>query len=115
MERFEEDVLIYVHSITKERRVTTGPRFLQHFPKVSAQRQLGLEFQKIKLAAERGRSHSTDQSSSDSVSKRICSKSSQSTTNDFFSGHLACISKQCNTAQHRNRTCTSVRCKRSRP
>ena len=38
-ERFEQDVLIFTHSVPKECRSTIGPRRLQQFPKGSPQRE----------------------------------------------------------------------------
>ena len=46
LERFEEDVLIFTHAVPKERKVSTGPRLLQQFPKASPQREIGLELLK---------------------------------------------------------------------
>ena len=46
LERFEEDVLIFIHAVPKERKVTIGPRLLQQFPKGSPQREIGLELLK---------------------------------------------------------------------
>ena len=46
LERFEEDVLIFTHAVPKERKVTVEPMLLQQFPKVSPQREIGLELLK---------------------------------------------------------------------
>ena len=48
VDRFEEDVLIliFIHAVPKERKVTIGPRLLQQFPKGSPQREIGLELLK---------------------------------------------------------------------
>ena len=43
LERFEEDELIFTHSVPKERKVTIGPRLLQQLPESSPQREFGLE------------------------------------------------------------------------
>ena len=43
LERFPEDVLIFSHSVPKERRNTIGPEVLQQFPKGSPQTETGLE------------------------------------------------------------------------
>ena len=42
-ERFEEDVLIFTHSVPKERRSIIRPKLLQQYPKGSPQREIGLE------------------------------------------------------------------------
>ena len=46
LERFEEDVLIFTHTVPKERKVTIGPKLLQQFPNGSPQRKIGLELLK---------------------------------------------------------------------
>ena len=43
LERFEVDVLIFTHSVPKERKVTFAPKLLQQFPKSCPQREIGLE------------------------------------------------------------------------
>ena len=42
LERFEEDVLIFVHSTEESKRGTCGPKLLQKFREGSAERALGL-------------------------------------------------------------------------
>ena len=57
LERFEEDVLIFIHVVPKERKVTIGPRLLQQFPKGSPQGDL-LGTSEVKYAVTGGRCHS---------------------------------------------------------
>ena len=46
LERYEEDVLIFLHSTPEDKRTTVGPRLLSQFPAGSPQRTYGLELLK---------------------------------------------------------------------
>ena len=46
LERFEEGVLVFAHSVPKERRNTIDPKLWQQFPKGSPQREICLELLK---------------------------------------------------------------------
>ena len=43
LERYEDDVLIYLHSTPEDKRDTVGPRLLSQFQPGSPQRQCGLD------------------------------------------------------------------------
>ena len=46
LERYEEDVLIFLHSTPEDKRTTVGPRLLSQFPTGSPQRSCGLSLLK---------------------------------------------------------------------
>ena len=56
-ERFEEDVLIFTHSVQKERRSIIRPKLLQQYPKGSPQREIGLEPPKSSVLQLEDRAH----------------------------------------------------------
>ena len=57
LERFEEDVLIFTHSVPTERRNTIGPKLLEQFPKGSPEREIGLELLKSNVLQLEDRAH----------------------------------------------------------
>ena len=52
LERYEDDVLIFLHSVPEDKRATVGPRLLQQFQLGSPQRSYGIELLKSGVLAK---------------------------------------------------------------